>query len=318
MGASSPDDLKDAMSDVSSGDSLPPHLYHYTSNEVLVGMLTSEKMWMTDLRYMNDASELSVLLSALSDALNNEPMSVDEDVTDEFFYLEPAEYRRGYFETLTRLLKRGGFIGAACFSAQHDDLSQWRGYCKVGQGVCIKFNRTKLLEIAVANKIAGFTKCVYVDDPKKALTEKISQLIHWIDTGVRSDYPDKIAISDSPKLFAGAATYKHNKFSKEDEWRLISPQLGIGWDSYIGRVHDMYWGEDVPVYYRPGKYSLVPFAKFPWQEGCASLLTAIDGVIVGPTREPDLARRSVEIALRSRGLDCWESVEVSRIPYREV
>jgi len=36
----------------------PNVLYHYTSADGLIGILTSKSIWLTDLRYMNDLSEL--------------------------------------------------------------------------------------------------------------------------------------------------------------------------------------------------------------------------------------------------------------------
>jgi hypothetical protein len=32
------------------------------------------------------------------------------------------------------------FLGVACFSKEEDDLSQWRGYTTLGQGVAIRFD----------------------------------------------------------------------------------------------------------------------------------------------------------------------------------
>jgi hypothetical protein len=308
------------MSDSQVEEAMPTHLYHYTSNEVLVEILKSGKMWMTDLRYMNDASELNVLLSALADASNDAAVPVaDSNVIVE--YNRPDEYRRQYLETLTKLFSGGGFIGALCFSSQHDDLSQWRGYSsKVGQGVCIRFNVAKLLDIANTNNIKKLTRCQYVKDPKLELAQDMRKLIEMIDSGLRSDYASVIAIYDSPRIFAKAAELKHAKFIHENEWRLISPQLGIGWDWHLGSIRNKHADEAVPVHYRKGQHSLVPFTKFPWAEGDGDdgIATAIDGLIVGPTREPVLAKRAIELALRARRMDWWESVEVSQIPYREL
>ena len=39
-------------------EQVPHVLYHYTSADGLIGILSSKSIWLTDLRYMNDLSEL--------------------------------------------------------------------------------------------------------------------------------------------------------------------------------------------------------------------------------------------------------------------
>jgi hypothetical protein len=41
-----------------SDEVLPARVYHYTSTDGLLGILDSGHLWATDLRYLNDTSEL--------------------------------------------------------------------------------------------------------------------------------------------------------------------------------------------------------------------------------------------------------------------
>lgn len=47
----------------------PPVLYHYTNTGGLEGILESGKLWATDYRYLNDASEVTYAHSLLVEAI---------------------------------------------------------------------------------------------------------------------------------------------------------------------------------------------------------------------------------------------------------
>jgi hypothetical protein len=269
---------------------------------------------------MNDSSELVVLLTALMNYSPPDPITAAEDVLPghAFGSARLAAFRTDYIDTLKRQFHDGGFIGALCFSEANDDLSQWRGYTRVGQGVCLRFNTERLRMIAKLNGMHDFTECHYVDNPEAIYVEAINKLLLDVDQAIHSDYAQIIATIDSPTLFITAAKYKSDKFSGEREWRLISPQLGCGWDRDISHMRRDEPDENVPVCFRTGRYSLIPYVQFPWTNASADITSAIDGVVVGPTPEPELAQRAVKYALRAHGLDCWENVKVSPIPFREI
>ena len=49
---------------------LPPRLYHYTSQEGLLGILSSKTLWATRIQYLNDSTEFAYTLALLQKAFN--------------------------------------------------------------------------------------------------------------------------------------------------------------------------------------------------------------------------------------------------------
>lgn len=48
---------------------LPKHLYHYTTLEGLKGIISSNALWATHYKYLNDSSEVDYARSIISEAL---------------------------------------------------------------------------------------------------------------------------------------------------------------------------------------------------------------------------------------------------------
>src|ERR1035437_8040735 len=94
----------------------PKYLYHYTSQKGLFGILQTNKLWMTNILYLNDSSEFTHTLDLvkselenrkvtlpkrrLRGLLNDEEIDLDEnkyrlyDVIEEFFNVIPNETGR--------------------------------------------------------------------------------------------------------------------------------------------------------------------------------------------------------------------------------
>src|SRR6266700_6216266 len=49
---------------------LLPRLYHYTSQEGLLGILSSKTLWATRIQYLNDSTEFAYTLALLKKALS--------------------------------------------------------------------------------------------------------------------------------------------------------------------------------------------------------------------------------------------------------
>ena len=49
---------------------LPEILYHYTSQTGLIGMLNTETIWASKIRYLNDSKEFALALELASDELD--------------------------------------------------------------------------------------------------------------------------------------------------------------------------------------------------------------------------------------------------------
>lgn len=103
----------------------PSLLYHYTTPEGLKGILQSGALWATEVRYLNDASELDYALQFARKEL------------DEFLFDHPPS--TSALQKLAGQLRLALHSGEAkwreeflcfvvCFCEEADLLSQWRGY----------------------------------------------------------------------------------------------------------------------------------------------------------------------------------------------
>jgi hypothetical protein len=110
------------------------NLYHYTSQAGLLGILKSRGVWATDTRFLNDATEIVHTLSVARGMANK--MFMDD------------EYRAAFGSLLGKALyeieNRAVFVTS--LSEKPDLLSQWRGYCPGGAGVCVGFDKDGIEE----------------------------------------------------------------------------------------------------------------------------------------------------------------------------
>jgi DUF2971 family protein len=144
---------------------LPPRLYHYTSQEGLLGILFSKTLWATRIQYLNDSTEFAYALGLLKNAftLDDHQRSLTNRIS-----LQPAlDASRKALDAL-KLVP----IQVACFSEKQDDLSQWRGYCAGGSGFSIGFDPNQLVE-AADRRAAFIAPCIYDCDRQSQLVKQL-------------------------------------------------------------------------------------------------------------------------------------------------
>jgi hypothetical protein len=103
-------------------------IYHYTDFEGLRGIITSQKLWFTDYRYLNDPTELKFCKNII--------LNVGEMVNHN---LSRDQYKilTSHFDEL--LSKYNVYI--SCFSTEANKLSLWRYYANNGTGFAIGFGK---------------------------------------------------------------------------------------------------------------------------------------------------------------------------------
>lgn len=299
----------------------PEVVYHYTTVDTMMKILTSGRIWATSINYLNDSSEgehfLSMVRRRLPDLL--------------------AEHQLG--ETV--LTKVGGsarpvegrpFI--ASFSAEGDSLPQWRSYCSQGNGVAIGF-RVSCLALARFARNEGkprrgvqLRSVEYMADdvPASPVDDSIAHIVREADRvlalanglfGV--DF--KLTREDLFGMFAEseACRRKHVSFAAEREYRLIVDHLYTS-------VEDLE--------FRSVRSALVPYVELSIPErsvlkmdnqeaelngefgirGGYHKLDFVAKVVVGPTPNMDLTVEAVKAFFRKFGLAV--RVVPSRIPFR--
>lgn len=114
----------------------PELLYHYTDVSGLIGICSSGSLRGTNLRFMNDASELShsrsLMLQVLGDTRAQASSPAQIELIDEIERVVARQWS-GHPD-----------FYSVSFSANGDLLSQWRGYGSAGGGYAIGFDTAEL------------------------------------------------------------------------------------------------------------------------------------------------------------------------------
>lgn len=270
---------------------VPEHLYHYTSSEGLMGIIGTGKMRATKIHYMNDGSELQYGL---------EQIRKEVEVQKEYIR-KNIEVRDGYrkrtadeLDEMNRVLGQTAKInlGVVSFTTEGDQLSQWRGYCKIGNGYSLCFSGEELR--ASIEKLKNSEKLPESLEKLRQeigiLPEELARKPGYYLVPCKYDESEhrklvKELISSEPvdnedflreKIVFIAAMIKTKGFEEEKEWRLICGQFLFN-----------------DAEYRAGNHSLIPYWVID-----LDVQKALQKIIIGPTPEPELSKHALDGYLR--------------------
>ena len=270
-------------------------LYHYTNQTGLLGIVETRELWASKIQYLNDTTEFNHGLNHITHLLEER----ERESTDQI----DRNYIAALRESVERLSMLNVFV--VSFSATGDLLSQWRAYSRNELGYAVGFRIDRLRQLASRQGFA-LEQCIYnPEQQRKRAVETVDHHLDYFRT-LRERFTDAQSIEHWTESLAGefyphvcalAPLLKDQTFREEREWRLISIPKS---------TRDKEYG------IRSGRNFLVPYYSFSLVED--SKFT-IDGVIVGPSPEKELAQRGVADLLVSKGVvGC--SVQSSRIPFR--
>lgn len=254
------------------GQRLPSTLYHYTDIYGLQGIYEKGELWATNGLYLNDTSELSLGLLAVT--------------------LEIQRRRIALLERINRRLRAGEGLGpnpelgeldilydivegsrhySQCYvislSAKHDQLSQWRAYAK--DGYCIGFATAELKKCLTEDQYIG--RVQYGDKSTDLHAKKIVRFSRALwrasaDWDFDDDLRKFIVMS---QIVKEAAFVKDSNFVEEKEVRIIEANA-------------------TPNHFTASqRFGMTPRKKIPINEKC------ITSVTVGPGAHKDLRTRSL-------------------------
>ncbi|MDK2595220.1 DUF2971 domain-containing protein [Pseudoalteromonas obscura] len=214
-------------------------------------------------------------------------------------------------------------VYVSSFSEKPDLLSQWRGYCPPGRGICIGFSRDVLEEYCRENNF-DLKKCVYSEAEQNSEMKKLirkCQAEFPMPTASRTEY-DKFESNDrvkheldyrqyvmngEGKILADSALrnlcdsinklaplFKDNGFHEESEWRIIAEN------------------PTCKINFRAGSSHLIPYITLPILQFSKD---AIREVIVGPNPSKQNCVSSVSMLLESNGFKNAK-VKQSKIPFK--
>ena len=107
----------------------------------MIGIINSKSIWASHSEYLNDSSEYRHALDFAKGYAGKIHMEDD--------------YLSGFAWVLNKALRnmQDSHIYVSSFSEVPDLLSQWRGYCPKGEGVCIGFKQEILEQFSKDNNL---------------------------------------------------------------------------------------------------------------------------------------------------------------------
>jgi hypothetical protein len=265
-------------------NSHPEILYHYTTQQGLLGILEKKAIWATNLHYLNDPSEFNhpislakkniynkiKLLTGELDVLNRgtgllnpRPLEIKKELTDLDAILELLDSQRHIP------------IYICSFSQEGDQLGQWRGYCHNESGFSIGFDYKRLQKLASEQGFA-LKQCIYEPEKQSVIIEDLVEKLRKVTPPQNARIVSLDQLAAIMPFWSIAPTLKHDSFKEEFEWRLISEAFGSK--------------KKEETFFKQGKSMIIPYEDFSLGSDLP-----IEEIIVGPTPNKDLALQSVAL-----------------------
>lgn len=281
---------------------VPDLLFHYTTAVGLMGIIGSGKIWTTKIQYMNDNSELQLAFDYIRNEIELQRNGIEKTRTEE------------ELDEMCKVLDSTEKINVsvASFTEMGDQLSQWRGYCEIGNGYSLGFDGHQLRKLVHSQNGYNLVPCIYDELEHKRLvkalvdyypTKKMLDATRTDDDGLNDIFNFSLAFANSVLFLA--PLIKSASFREEKEWRLITPVLAY-----------------TDAKFRKGNYSIIPYWEFD-----VDIENTLKAIIIGPTPEPKLSSTAVQGLLfqkrfvnLSKGTGAVGLIKISQsqIPFRKI
>lgn len=254
-------------------------LSHYTSLDGFLNIIKENQIRASNILFLNDTEEMEYGIKVAKDVLTK---------------LSPTKKS----QALTSLNEIPD-VYACCFCEQPDMLSQWRGYGASGQSVSIQFKAQQLENLAKSQEFE-LHKVIYgrkqaielLRDRLKRAPSTASLVRALLGTKDENAYTEDDARRTA--ILDLAPRFKNDAFQEEQEWRIIA------------KAHTV-----KKVEYRTRDNVILPYVNI----GSATGLP-IARVTIGPGKDAELTRKSVDKFLSQNPLYKDVEVAVSKIPFR--
>jgi hypothetical protein len=322
-------------------EAVPGRLYHYTTLGGLEGIIESGAVWASDVRFMNDSSELTYASDLINEVIAESIASVSNDELREALPSGP---------TYSNAFEHGLRPFIACFCETNDLLSQWRGYGEgdLGMSLGLRLANGPLDDLGPNSYLR---KVIYDPIRQRELTR--GAVNQWIATAaammaagtpVKDLFPYPAYWSLQDALAELYLCFKHPSFEEEKEWRLIKlvdvraelsrlssrrnraeqeelkrrlTAEGFPWHDSMDYFSLGPEAEGVEINFRKSHLGLIPYVQLVIRDpaGVFHGRLPLEEVVQGPTNHPDLALGSMGVYLESRNY--WHTkLAATAIPLR--
>jgi hypothetical protein len=274
---------------------VPSWLSHYTTADGLLGIVRDKSMFGTHYRFLNDSLEV-VWGKEL----------IEKHIEE---YLHRAEEPvKAYLKVFQGLNIEDHYdVYIACFCANDNLLSQWRGYGK-GGGYALAFRGHELAECQSTDRL--LRRVIY----DWAEQDRFVRLVlDWLVAEVSAGHQIEdrkeagVAINEAfawawKTLCEMCVSFKLSVFEEEAEWRIVE---------LVEKKEKL--SEVEGLKFRSKAGCLIPYRSFPIERKAPKLIQPFDHVTCGPALSRDLTEQSLLMFLRAEGCaSVW--VRSSMIP----
>jgi hypothetical protein len=274
----------------------PPELWHYTNAQGLIAILTTGKIYSTQIACLNDNLERRYFSDLVHAELKDIALKNTDAKLGVLFSAALSQLANPDFSATWHF--------ATCFSEVEDDLGQWRGYGGGESGYAIGFNTELLAKtISARRKDALFLPMSYDQAKHRFLVQDaIANAQRYFLSGV-DKFPDlqqwanEFLETFAHEMDVYSCMFKHPKFYGEVERRLVIP----------------FRKEDLAHLAFSQKRTLLA-RHLPIDLTLDTGLLPISRVYIGPGPAQRVSQVSVGTLMEQRGYDV--KVELSVVPYR--
>src|SRR5579871_5263735 len=192
----------------------PPILYHYTTQQGLLGIIGNKDIWATHTQYLNDIREYRHALDLVTEELSTRSLAATDDATIKYLTA---------MKKLISLNLESINVCVCSFSENGDVLSQWRAYGGAASGFAIGFAGSALREIS--GEYGWLVPVLYDEDQQRQLVrtlmDDVFEEIREEDShpeAHRSFTDDLVTAATGnllPYLHRYAPILKHKSFAEE-------------------------------------------------------------------------------------------------------
>lgn len=277
----------------------PKCIYHYTSASGVKGIIEKNKLWATDVWYMNDTGEATYSAAAIRKFLDS-CTPQDEEMQEVRHFAEvllekemKGDYRRSYI---------------ACLSKEGNQLSQWRAYGCFAIGF-------KLEALSKLISVTSWVRDVVYDESTQQryladFFHQAQETLHFYrdDSDGQSRLSPGVSAATMAAAgflansFVQAAFFKHPAFEEEKEVRISIP----GPDDLKN---------DDDLEFRESAMGITPFVNINLLHPGEHHTSAISEIVIGPQPHKREAERAIRQFLAKRGLSDVEVID-SKVPLR--
>lgn len=195
-------------------------IFHYTDLNGLLGIISKDELWATNINFLNDSEESVHGCRCFRNTIKQIDPKIIPDDKKPTILKAIDTYERGKTAFYNSPEKH---VYSISFCKEADKLSQWRGYGSK-QGVCIEFNKDEL-EIFVQNT---FLTCI-ANDVVYTSENNTVEMSRELRALFSSKGINLLEVCDHFLVMASIyghlakiiPFFKNDGFSEEDEYRLV-------------------------------------------------------------------------------------------------